>query len=87
MRIPADSILIQSSAITVDESELTGESDDLERRVITRDNHKDGESSVLLARSNVKTGEGWAVVVAVGSNTFAGDIGTSVSDDEEMTPL
>ena len=42
---------------------------------------------MLLARSNIKTGEGLAVVVAVGENTYAGDLGTSVSDEEETTPL
>lgn len=42
---------------------------------------------MLLARSNIKTGEGLAVVVAVGENTYAGDLGSAGSDEDETTPL
>ena len=87
MRIPADSILIQGCSVSVDESDLTGESLEQQRKAITDQNHQLGTSAVLLARSNIKTGEGLAVVVAVGENTYAGDLGTAISDEDETTPL
>ena len=38
MRVPADSLVIQGQDITVDQSELTGESEEVERQVVTPEN-------------------------------------------------
>lgn len=40
MEIPADSILIKSDGVTCDESSLTGETKELEKRVITEENYE-----------------------------------------------
>ena len=39
MEIPADSILIKSDGVTCDESSLTGETKELEKRVINEENY------------------------------------------------
>ena len=39
MRIPADSLLIEGSDITINQSELTGESDTVERAPLNNENH------------------------------------------------
>jgi P-type E1-E2 ATPase len=39
MEIPADSILIKSDGITCDESSLTGENKEHEKRVVTEENY------------------------------------------------
>lgn len=39
MRIPADSILIHGCGVSVDESELTGESIEQQRKHVTDENH------------------------------------------------
>ena len=39
MEIPADSILIKSDGVTCDESSLTGETEELEKRVINEENY------------------------------------------------
>jgi magnesium-transporting ATPase (P-type) len=39
MEIPADSILVKSDGVTCNESSLTGEAKELEKRVITEENY------------------------------------------------
>ena len=74
MRIPADSLLIEGSDITINQSELTGESDTVERAPLNNENHQYGVNCTLLAQSLVSQGNGKALVIAVGKNTIAGVI-------------
>ena len=57
------------------EGELTGEAIDIDKSPVNLDNfNQDGVSATLLAKSQVTSGSGTALVVAVGSYTVAGVI-------------
>ncbi|KAL3161892.1 hypothetical protein ABBQ38_008979 [Trebouxia sp. C0009 RCD-2024] len=64
--VPADGIIITGNTIRVDESQLTGEADD-----VLKDANKD---PLLLSGSKVLEGNGRALVIAVGPNSQAGII-------------
>ncbi|XP_078470568.1 LOW QUALITY PROTEIN: plasma membrane calcium-transporting ATPase 3-like [Lampetra planeri] len=66
--LPADGVLIQSNDLKVDESSLTGESDQV-RKAIDRDPN-------LLSGTHVMEGSGKMVVTAVGVNSQTGIIFT-----------
>ncbi|GBP93303.1 Plasma membrane calcium-transporting ATPase 3 [Eumeta japonica] len=66
--LPADGILVQSNDIKVDESSLTGESDQVKKNL----NH----DVILLSGTHVMEGSGKMVVTAVGINSQAGLIYT-----------
>jgi P-type E1-E2 ATPase len=74
MKIPADSILLDGKSIFCDMSELTGETELVEKNTLDGDNDKTGADCILHGRSLVSSGFGRAVVVAVGSNTQSGII-------------
>ena len=63
MRVPADSILLEGKDITLDNSELTGESIAQEREVLSEENHMDGTDCTVRAKAMVCTGIGRALVV------------------------
>ncbi|XP_032827422.1 plasma membrane calcium-transporting ATPase 2-like isoform X1 [Petromyzon marinus] len=78
--LPADGVLIQSNDLKVDESSLTGESDQV-RKAIDRDPN-------LLSGTHVMEGSGKMVVTAVGVNSQTGIIFTllgagDVEEEEE----
>ncbi len=89
-KIPADMRIIQSEEMRVDESPLTGESEEVDKQVDTID-----EDVVLADRSNmgfsgttVTFGQARGVVVATGENTEIGKITGMISEVEETrTPL
>lgn len=74
--LQADGILLDGFDVSVDESHLTGESDDVEKIAEVR--------QVLYAGSKVSSGVGRAVVTAVGQSTQAGSVNKmllSIQDD------
>jgi P-type Ca2+ transporter type 2C len=81
-RVPADSQLVESRNLMVDESVLTGESQPVERGVGI------GESRKLLAGSSVVRGWGVATVTAVGRDSTLGQVAAMIGDAETPdTPL
>uniref|UniRef100_A0A0N5A725 Calcium-transporting ATPase n=1 Tax=Parastrongyloides trichosuri TaxID=131310 RepID=A0A0N5A725_PARTI len=66
--LPADGILIQSNDLKIDESSLTGESDQIKKSVET--------DPMLLSGTHVMEGSGKMVVTAVGVNSQTGIIMT-----------
>ena len=60
-QVPADARVVESTGLSLDESMLTGESDPV---------FKD-EEALLLSGSHVATGTGYAVVTAVGADSYA----------------
>src|SRR4051812_4996342 len=60
-QIPADAVVVQSTGLSLDESLLTGEAEPV---------FKD-EGAELLSGSHVATGTGYAVVTAVGADSYA----------------
>ncbi|MGZ6641798.1 MAG: HAD-IC family P-type ATPase [Solirubrobacteraceae bacterium] len=77
-RVAADARLIASEALEVDEASLTGESFPVGK------SHANGSdtSRVVLKGTDVTTGNGRAVVVAVGPETRMGAIAAALASDE-----
>ncbi|DBA89907.1 TPA: hypothetical protein ACH3X2_004399 [Trebouxia sp. C0005] len=77
--MPADAVIITGNTIRVDESQLTGEADD-----VLKDANED---PLLLSGSKVLEGNGRALVIAVGSNSQAGIIANLARGSEDSPGL
>ena len=73
--LPADGIILQSNDLKIDESSLTGESDQVKKGVTV--------DPMLLSGTHVMEGSGKAVVTAVGINSQAGIIFTLLGAVED----
>lgn len=71
--VPADGFLLSGSGLRLDESNLTGESEDVVR----------GPGDALLSGSKVLEGQGEAAIVAVGSRSQQGTITSLVRENKE----
>lgn len=103
MNIPCDAVLLRGSGVQTDESAMTGESDELKKGNIEMCNqriqeakedndgrelgHHDIPSPILLSGTQIQTGEGWFMVIAVGKHSCVGKIMSKLSQEVEMTPL
>ncbi|MFF2052075.1 HAD-IC family P-type ATPase [Leifsonia sp. NPDC058194] len=67
-QIPADAVVAESTGLALDESLLTGESDPV---------FKDADAQ-LLSGSHVVTGTGYAVVTAVGADSYASKLTSEI---------
>lgn len=67
-QVPADAVVIESTGLALDESLLTGESDPV---------FKD-EDAQLLSGSHVVTGTGYAIVTAVGADSYASKLTSEI---------
>ncbi|WP_025155648.1 HAD-IC family P-type ATPase [Leifsonia aquatica] len=67
-QIPADAVVVESTGLALDESLLTGESDPV---------FKDADAR-LLSGSHVVTGTGYAVVTAVGADSYASKLTSEI---------
>ncbi|KAH8507643.1 hypothetical protein H0E87_009988 [Populus deltoides] len=79
-QIPADGMFLNGYSLKVDESSMTGESDDVE---------VNGKNNpFLLSGTKVTDGFGFMVVTSVGMNTAWGEMMGSICHDlDEQTPL
>lgn len=87
MRVPADCILITGTDIAADESAMTGEPEASEKAAVTEANYKHNPNPFLLAKTLVESGQGRALVCAVGPNTRSGMAEEKLNIEEEETPL
>lgn len=85
-KIPADS-LIFSGRLKVDQSAMTGESVEVEKYPSADDGLSPSSASALLRGCAVMSGEGEAVVCAVGDRTFIGEISREVQEETRESPL
>jgi len=90
-RVPADTRLVKSYGLQIDESSLTGESfpvfKDANARV-TENAEIDELTNLVFAGTQIIQGEGTAVVVATGRNTEIGRVaGIAEAVKEPKTPL
>jgi len=75
MKVPADCVMASGQDLCTDESELTGEPDEIEKAIVSRENYATGGVvGTMLAKSLVTSGVGTALVVAVGPQSQAGVI-------------
>lgn len=85
--IPADCIVVHSNDLSCDESAQTGEPDEVDKKPVNAENYEYNPNPFLLAKTFAKTGEGIALVAAVGVNTRAGMAGEKLDMEDEQTPL
>ena len=74
--IPADGVVIHSNDLILDESSLTGESDNIKKGLDT--------DPMLLSGTHVMEGTGKVIVTAVGINSQAGIIFTLLGAVEDV---
>lgn len=90
-RVPADSRLIYSEDLEVDESSLTGESVPVEKEhdvILPEKTPLAERKNMVFTGTYVTRGKAKAVVVATGMRTEMGKIAKAVSEEkEERTPL
>lgn len=96
----ADSLLLETYGIKIDESPLIPLNETVEKlsfndcfrkrqKMFSQEENKKIPSCILLSGSYIKNGEGWMIVIAVGDNTFRGQLGLNVNNylKDEKTPL
>lgn len=86
-RISADALLIESNNLTVDESLLTGESISINKQVNHFKSNLEipggGNDFNVFAGTMIQSGQGKAIVLATGINSYLGKIGFSLKVDNE----
>mmetsp|Transcript_6400 Transcript_6400/g.5706 ORF Transcript_6400/g.5706 Transcript_6400/m.5706 type:complete len:393 (+) Transcript_6400:652-1830(+) len=87
MRVPADCILLEGTDVAADESGLTGEPEQLEKTPLTDNNFEHNPVPFLLAKTLIVSGQGVALILAVGTNTRSGMAEEKLNIEEEETPL
>ncbi len=88
--VPADARLIETAALTADESALTGETREIGKNcAVSPDGQPELEAANMVWANTVITGgRGKAVVVATGMNTQTGKVaGMIISSQTPQTPL
>lgn len=78
-QIAADGVLLSSNDIKVDESGMTGESDEIKK--------DETNAPFLIGSCLVTSGSGFFVVTAVGANSIYGDILLTLQENDDETPL
>lgn len=85
-RVPADIRLLTATALSLDESMLSGESIPVYKSSTTEDSNE--QATVAYQGSLVLKGRAKAIVVATGNNTKLGQLGHSLTDiQSKATPL
>jgi len=79
-KVPADARILSSSSLQVDESSLTGESLPIHKS-------EDGDKNTVFKGTNVVSGTGAAIVIAIGKDTSIGSIAEKIAKVEEELPL
>ena len=85
-RIPADGYII-SGGVSVDQSAITGESKEKEKKPSSGLDRSPSSPSALLRGCPVLSGEGVMQVFAVGDNSFLGKISIEVQTETRESPL
>ena len=93
--LPADILLIEGNNIKIDESSLTGESDELKKKSYEKcleeieSGNKKPSSNILLCGTKVIEGNGSGIVIAIGEYSQKGIIRGTIDNAQEdnKTPL
>lgn len=78
-QIPGDGVLITANDVKVDESGMTGESDEIKKSL--------DKDPFMIGSCLIRHGSGTMVVTAVGVNSIYGDILKTLQENDEETPL
>ncbi len=88
--VPADVRLLESSALSLNEATLTGESNVVTKSIepIDQDSDLHDRTNMAFKGTAVTNGSGFGVITGVGRNTEVGKIATMTEEaEEEVTPL
>ncbi|MBP3370531.1 MAG: calcium-translocating P-type ATPase, PMCA-type [Clostridia bacterium] len=85
-QIPADSFVIEGK-LTLDQSMLTGESREVEKRYSHDQTRTPSSKSAVFRGSAILSGEGEIEVFSVGTDSFLGKISDEVGMDTRQSPL
>ncbi|HWA62871.1 MAG TPA: magnesium-translocating P-type ATPase [Caulobacteraceae bacterium] len=86
--VPADAILIETNALTLNEAALTGEPYGVVKRPGEVTSTEAAEASNAVFRGSVvQTGEGVALAVATGRRTLFGEAAASLAQAAEISPF
>lgn len=81
-----DGLLINGSNVSADESSITGESNEIKKRVPEGPTDKNC-NPFLISGSKVMEGTGELIVLAVGKNSQYGKLKMKIQQDQDDTPL
>lgn len=84
MRVPADCIMISGQDVLTDESELTGEPDQMPKFRVDSSNAQNGDACHMIGKSLVVGGSGKALILAVGDYSLSGVIEKASSSAEPV---
>jgi magnesium-transporting ATPase (P-type) len=87
MRVPGDCILIDGTDVATDESSMTGEPEQVEKAAVNAENYMYNPNPFMLAKTLVVSGQGTALICAVGPHTRAGVAEEKLNIEDEGTPL
>lgn len=85
--VPADCVLLSSIEMQANESSLTGETEPVHKSHVTQDNYSSNPCPFILQTTLIETGQGKAIVLAVGDLTCAGKANRALDIENELTPL
>ena len=86
--IPADALILESTAFTAGEAALTGEPYPVEKRAGVVTGASPGEASNALFRGSVaQTGEAIALVVGTGRSTVFGAAASALAEAQALSPF
>jgi P-type Ca2+ transporter type 2C len=88
-KIPADARLIEADSLRVDESQLTGESQPINKQAgkLTGDKEVYEQSNMLFQGSFIVAGEAVAVITSTGNNTEFGKLAALTTNLETVSPV
>jgi magnesium-transporting ATPase (P-type) len=69
IRIPVDGIFVIGNSLYVNESSISGETQNVSKKPI-HDLEDDSCSSILISHTNITNGCGWMVAVSIGDKSF-----------------
>ena len=82
-----DGILIEGANVSIDESSITGESDEIKKQVPETYAKNEGKSPFMISGSKVMEGTGLMLVAAVGKNSVYGKLKATLDSADDDTPL
>ncbi len=87
-KVPADAYVIESFNLKIDESSISGESE-AKNKVVNLKGSKDKTDfkNFIFKGTNIVSGNGKALVVATGYNTFVGKIAKEITKIDSEMPL
>ena len=85
--IPTDCIVIEGTDLATDESPMTGEPEQIEKNHVTADNYDSNPNPFLIGKTLIVSGQGTALVCAVGRHTRSGMAEEKLGIEQDDTPL